>query len=218
MWELDLKEGWAVKNWCFWTVVLEKTLESLLDCQEIKPVRSKGNQSWIFTGRTVAEAPILWPSMRRANSSEKTLMLGKIEGRRRREWQGTRRLDGISDSMEMNLSKLWEMVTGHLWRTRFQFGFAGGSVVKNHAGDTVEWVWSPGQEDPLEEEMATHSSILAWRIPWTEEPVGYSPWGHKEVDTTDWPSMMFQLTENEQTYPWYDLRRSEIQLPQTTLH
>jgi len=63
MWELDHKEGWAPKNWCFWTVVLEKTLESPLDCKEIQPVHPKGNQSWIFIGRTdaEAEAPILWP-------------------------------------------------------------------------------------------------------------------------------------------------------------
>ena len=61
MWELDNKEGWASKNWCFWTVVLEKTLESPLDSKEIKPVNPKGNQSWIFIGRTKAEAPILWP-------------------------------------------------------------------------------------------------------------------------------------------------------------
>ena len=63
MWELDHKEGWALKNWCFWTVVLEKILESPLDCKEIKLVNSKGNQSWIFPGRTdtEAEAPILWP-------------------------------------------------------------------------------------------------------------------------------------------------------------
>ena len=61
MWELDYKESWAPKNWCFWTVVLEKTLESPLDCKEIQPVHPKGNQSWIFTGRTDAEAPILWP-------------------------------------------------------------------------------------------------------------------------------------------------------------
>ena len=63
MWELDYKESWALKNWCFWTVVLEKTLESPLDCKDIKSVNSKGNQSWIFTGRTdaKAEAPILWP-------------------------------------------------------------------------------------------------------------------------------------------------------------
>ena len=88
MLELDHKESWALKNWCFWTVVLEKTLESPLDCQKIKPVNPKGNQSWIFVGRTDAEAEtsILWPpDMLRANSLEKTLMLGKIEGRRRRE-------------------------------------------------------------------------------------------------------------------------------------
>ena len=61
MWELDHKESWAPKNWCFWTVVLEKTPESLLDYKEIKPVNPKGNQSWIFIGRTDAEALILWP-------------------------------------------------------------------------------------------------------------------------------------------------------------
>ena len=63
MWELDYKESWEPKNWCFWTVVLEKTLESPLDYKEIQPVHPKGNQSWIFIGRTVAEAetPILWP-------------------------------------------------------------------------------------------------------------------------------------------------------------
>ena len=61
MWELDHKESWAPKNWCFWTVVSEKTLESPLDCKEIQPVHPQGNQSWIFSGRTDAEAPILWP-------------------------------------------------------------------------------------------------------------------------------------------------------------
>ena len=86
MWKLDNKEGWASKNWCFWTVVLEKTLESLLDNKEIKPVNLKGNQPWIFIGRTDSELKLqyfgylIW----RANSFEKTLMLGKIKGRRRR--------------------------------------------------------------------------------------------------------------------------------------
>ena len=64
MWELDHKEGWMLKNWCFWTVVLEKTVESSLDCKEIQPVNPKGDQSWVFIGRTdaeVEEAPILWP-------------------------------------------------------------------------------------------------------------------------------------------------------------
>ena len=64
MWESDYKESWTLKNWCFWTVVLEKILETPLDCKEIKPINLKGNQSWIFTGRTDAEAetPVLWPS------------------------------------------------------------------------------------------------------------------------------------------------------------
>ena len=61
MWELDHKQGWALKNWCFWTVVLEKTLESPSDCREIQAVNPKGYQSWIFIGRTDTEAPILWP-------------------------------------------------------------------------------------------------------------------------------------------------------------
>ena len=82
--------GWV--NWCFWTVVLEKTLESPLDCKEIQPVHSKGNQSWVFLGRTdtKGEAPILWPPMWRGDSFEKTLMLGKFEGERRRGQQRMR--------------------------------------------------------------------------------------------------------------------------------
>ena len=89
--------------------MLEKTLESFLNCKGIKPVNPKGNQSSIFIGRIDAEAPILWPRMQRANSLEKTLMLGKIEGRRRRG-QRIRLLDDITDSKDMSLSELQEMV------------------------------------------------------------------------------------------------------------
>ena len=113
MWELDHKESWVPKNWCFWTVVLENTLESPLDCKKIKPVHTKGNRSWIFTGRTDAKLKLQYFGhlIRRADSLEKTLMLGEIEGRKRRRWQRVRWLDGIIiDSMDMSLSKIPQLV------------------------------------------------------------------------------------------------------------
>ena len=133
MWEMDYKESWVPKNWCFWTVVLEKTLESPLDCMEIQPVSLKRNQSWIFIGRTEVELKLPYTGhlMWRTTLFEKTLTLRKIEGRRRRGWQRMRWLDGIIGLMDMSLCKLWE--------------------------------W--------------------W---WTGKPGCCSPWGCKELDTTDW--------------------------------
>ena len=109
MWELDCEESWVPKNWCFWAVVLEKTLESPLDCKEIQPVHSIGDQSWVFIGRpdAKAETTILWPPHAKSWLQEKTLILGKIEGRRRRGWQ-------------------YEMAGWHHWLDGLEFGWTPG--------------------------------------------------------------------------------------------
>ena len=111
MWELDHKESWVWKNWCFWNVMLGKTLENALDCKEIKPLNSKENQLWIFIGRTdsEAEAQILWPPDVRGWLIRKNPNAGKD---RREKEKGVAEDAGVTNSVDINLSKLWEIVKG----------------------------------------------------------------------------------------------------------
>ena len=158
MWVLDHKEAWALKNLCFQTVMSEKTLESPLDCKEIKPVHPKGNQSWIFIGRTdaKAETPILWPPDAKSQLTGKDPAAGKDrrqeEKRKRIRW-----LDGITDSMDMSLRKLWEwgwtgkpgvlqsmgsQRVGHDWVTELNSVFHRPAIPTDTSGGAI-LLWNP---------------------------------------------------------------------------
>ena len=191
MWELDYKESWMLKNWCFWTVLFEKTLENRLDCKEIQLVHLKGNQSRTFIGRTDAEdeAPVLWPR------DAKYWLIGKDPGAGKdwrqeegddRGWDGwmalLTRWTWVSASSRRRLEKAMATHSNTLaWKipltekpSRLQ---SMGSLRVGHDCDFAFTFHFPA----LEKEMATHSSILAWRIPWTEKPSRLQSMGSQRV-------------------------------------
>ena len=170
MWELDYKESWVPKNWCFWTVVLEKTLAGSLDFKEIQPVHPTGNQPWIFIGRidVEAETPILWPPDAKNWLTWKDPDLGKIEGRRRWGRQRVRQLDGIIDSMDMSLSKLQELA---MHRDVWLAAVHGVTKIQTWLSDWTELNWT--------EYHHIHISCFYFYFPlyvhedaWTSDDVG----------------------------------------------
>ena len=134
MWELDYKESWVPKNWCFWTVVLEKSLQSPLDCKEIQPVHPKGDQSWVFTGRAdvEAETPNTLATWCKGLTHLKRSWCWEI--RRRKKRQRMRRLDGITDSMDMGFGRLRQLVIDReAWRA------AVHGVAKLDTNEWLDW-------------------------------------------------------------------------------
>ena len=151
MWELDHKESWAPKNWCFWTVMLEKTVKSPLDSKEIKPVNPKGNQSWIFIGRTIikAEVPILWPP------DVKNWLIGK-DPDARKDWRQEEK--GYTED---------EMVGWHQWLSRHVWVNLGS------------WWWTgrPGMLQSMGSQRVRHNWVteLNWtELNWTEAPITWT--------------------------------------------
>ena len=179
MWELDHKKGWALKNWGFQSLVLEKILESPLDSKEIKPVNPKGNQPWIFIART--EAPVFWPS------DSKSQLTGKDPDARKdwgQKWVTEERwLDGIIDSMDMSLSKFWETVKDrkagvlqslgsqrvrHDWATEQRQGTKEADCWDGmRRGSASTWEGVNSWEGPFLRHCRL-KQLSSWRGPWKE--------------------------------------------------
>ena len=167
MWKLDHKEGGALKNWFFWTVVLEKTLKSPLDHMEIKPVNIKGNQLWIFIGRTDAEAPILWPLDAKRQLIRKDPDSGKDWG------QEEKGMTGWDNCMASLTQLMWVWASSRRWWRTWKPG-----VLQSMGSQRIRYNW------------VTNSCLEShgWR-----SLVGCSPWGRKESDTTerqDWTELI----------------------------
>ena len=167
----------AFKLWCW------RRLESPLACKEIKSVNPKGNQPWIFIGKTgaKAEAPVLWPPDSKSQLIGKDPDAGKNWGQE--EWQRMRWLNVITDSMDMRLRKLSEIVKDReVWCAavhrveKSRIWLSNWTTIQKCKRQSLGW------RDPLEKGMANHFSILAWKIPWTEEPGWLQPMGSQRVE------------------------------------
>ena len=174
MWELDYKESWAPKNWCFWTVVLEKTLESLLDCKEIQPVRPKGDQSWVFFGRNdvKAKTPVLWPSHVKS-------------------WLIWKDPDGAEDWGQEKGTTEDGMVGLHRWFNGHQFGWALG-VGDGQGGLACCSSWGHKESDTTEQ------------LNWTELNYIHNVWSLASLSRSPWLDLRYYSNTNKilKCYLW----------------
>ena len=223
MWELGHKEGWMLKNWCFLIVVLERTLDSLpwtarrSNQSMLKEINPEYSLEGLMLKRQYS-GHLTWT----ADSLEKTLMLGKTEGNRRRGWQRLRWLDGITDSNKHDSEETLGDSRGQKslacfspWGHRVKQDLVTkqqqdpleelvAQVVKHLPTMREIQVQSLGQEDHLEKEMATHSSTLAWKIPWTEEPGRLQSMGSQRAEH-DWATSL-SLSFHQKMMSWWHLQ------------